>query len=83
MRPVHAPIFAMTNSVETLRQLRILRAVEPFMMTLESDPNDTIEKAITILVRAGRMHVGDRLIVVTDILSHDRLVDSIQIRPVR
>lgn len=83
MRPVHAPIFAMTNSVETLRQLRILRAVEPYMMTLESDPNDTIEKAITILVKAGRMRVGDRLIVVTDILSHDRLVDSIQIRPVR
>ncbi len=83
MRPVHAPIFAMTNSVETLRQLRILRAVEPHMMTLESDPNDTIEKAITILVKAGRMRVGDRLIVVTDILSHDRLVDSIQIRPVR
>jgi pyruvate kinase len=83
MRPVHAPIFAMTNSMETLRQMRILRAVEPYMMTLESDPNDTIEKAITILVRAGRMRVGDRLIVVTDILSHDRLVDSIQIRPVR
>ncbi len=83
MRPVHAPIFAMTNSMETLRQMRILRAVEPHMMTLESDPNDTIEKAITILVRAGRMRVGDRLIVVTDILSHDRLVDSIQIRPVR
>jgi pyruvate kinase len=83
MRPVCSPIFAMTNSVETLRQMRILRAVEPCLMGLESDPNDTIEKAIGILVRAGRVRVGDKLIVVTDILSHDRLVDSIQLRPVR
>jgi pyruvate kinase len=83
MRPVHAPIFAATNSVETLRQMRILRGVEPFMMALESDPNDTIEKAITLLVKAGKVRIGDKLIVVTDILSHDRLVDSIQLRPVR
>lgn len=83
MRPVCAPIFAVTNSVDTLRQMRILRAVEPLIMTLDSDPNDTIEKAITLLVRSGRVKLGDRLIVATDILSHDRLVDSIQMRTVR
>ncbi len=73
----------MTNSVETLRQMRILRAVEPLFMTLDSDPNDTIEKAITLLVRSGRVKLGDRLIVATDILSHDRLVDTVQMRTVR
>ena len=83
MRPVCAPIFAITNSVDTLRQMRILRAVEPLFMSLDSDPNDTIEKAITLLVRSGRVKLGDRLIVATDILSHDRLVDSIQMRTVR
>jgi pyruvate kinase len=83
MRPVCAPIFAVTNSVETLRQMRILRAVEPVQMALDSDPNDTIEKAITLLVRSGRVKLGDRLIVATDILTHDRLVDSIQVRTVR
>lgn len=82
MRPISAPIFAMTNSVETLRQMRILRAVEPFELVLGSDPNDTIENAISVLVRAGQVKVGDKLIVATDILSHDRLVDSIQIRTV-
>lgn len=83
MRPVCAPIFAMTNSVETLRQMRILRAVEPFQLTLGSDPNDTIENAISLLVHEGRVKIGDKLIVATDILSHDRLVDSIQLRTVR
>jgi pyruvate kinase len=83
MRPVCAPIFAVTNSLETLRQMRILRAVEPVQMALDSDPNDTIEKAITLLVRSGKVKMGDKLIVATDILTHDRLVDSIQVRTVR
>lgn len=80
MRPCLAPIYAMTNSVETLREMRILRAIDPYLLTFDSDPNDTIERAITFLVRLGRLQVGDRLIVVTDLLSHDRLVDSIQLR---
>ncbi len=82
MRPCLAPIYAMTNSVETLREMRILRAIDPYLLTFDSDPNDTIERAITFLVRSGRLQVGDRLIVVTDLLSHDRLVDSIQLRKV-
>jgi pyruvate kinase len=52
-------------------------------MSFDSDPNDTIERAITLLVRGGWVKLGDRLIVATDILSHDRLVDSIQVRTVR
>jgi pyruvate kinase len=82
MRPCLAPIYAMTNSIETLREMRILRAVDPYLLAFDSEPNDTIERAITFLVRAGRLQIGDRLIVVTDLLSHDRLVDSIQLRKV-
>ncbi|MBW8781941.1 MAG: pyruvate kinase [Verrucomicrobia bacterium] len=83
LRPSRAPIFAMTNSVETLRQLRLLRSVEPFFLPLDSDPNDTIEHAIALLVKAGRVHPGDKLIVATDLLTRDRLVDSVQLRTVR
>ncbi len=82
LRPARAPIFAMTNSVETLRRMRILRGVEPHLMTLASDPNDTIENAISLLKREGRVQVGDKLVIATDIVSHDRLVDSIQLRRV-
>jgi pyruvate kinase len=83
MRPVKAPIYAMTNSVETLRKCRILRAVEPMFLELDSDPNETIEKAISLLLSAGMVNIGDTMVVATDILTHDRLVDSIQIRHVR
>ena len=80
--PACAPIFAMTNTVTTLRQMRLLLGVFPFVIPLTSDPNDTIENAIRLLVRGGYVSEGDKLIVVTDILSHDRLVDSVQLRTV-
>jgi pyruvate kinase len=83
LRPSHATIFALTNSTETLRQLRLLRAVEPYLMPLTSDPNDTIEQAINLLRKEGRIQAGDKLVIATDILSHDRLVDSVQLRTVR
>jgi len=83
LRPSHSPIFAMTNSVITLRQMRLLRGVFPFVMPLTSDPNDTIENAILLLKREGLVRVGSKLIVATDILSQDRLVDSVQLRTVR
>jgi len=83
LRPARAPIFAMTNSVETLRQLRILRSVEPFLLNLDTEPNLTIENAIALLQKEGRVKSGDKLIVATDILAADRLFDSVQLRTVR
>ncbi len=82
-RPNSARIFAMTNTVETLRQLRLVRAVEPVLMPLTSDPNETIEQAISLLRDRGLVASGEKLVVATDILSQDRLVDSVQLRTVR
>ena len=83
MRPRHATILAFTPSLETLRQLRLLRAVEPYQMAFANDPDATIASAIHHLKRLGRVVAGDKLIIATDILSQDRLVDSIQLRTVR
>jgi pyruvate kinase len=82
LRPVSAPILAITPFVELLRQLRLLRAVDPFLMPFASEPDVTIENAIALLRRAGRIAPGDKLIIATDIVSQDRLVDSIQLRTV-
>lgn len=82
LRPVKAPIYAFTPDAQLLRQMRLLRAVDPFLMPFGSDPDVTIESAIAILRREKRVEARDRLIVVTDILSQDRLVDSVQLRHV-
>jgi pyruvate kinase len=83
LRPTHSPILAFTPSVEVFRQLRLLRAVEPFLMPLASEPNETIENAITVLRREGLVSSGDKIVIATDILAQDRLVDSVQLRTVR
>jgi pyruvate kinase len=83
LRPAHSPILAITPSLEVFRQLRLLRAVDPVLMGLNSDPNDTIENAIALLRRTGRITPGDKIVIATDILAQDRLVDSVQLRTVR
>jgi len=83
LRPSHAPILAFTPSVDVLRHLRLLRAVEPYLMRLASDPNETIENALTLLKREGRIAPGDKIVIATDIVAQDRLVDSVQLRTVR
>ena len=52
-------------------------------MPLASEPDVTIENAIAVLRREGRIKPGDKLIAATDIVSQDRLVDSVQLRTVR
>ena len=82
LRPALAPIYAMTNSVETLRQLRLLRSVEPFLLEHQAHPNRTVEGALALLVKTGHVQTGDKLIVATDMITAERLVDSIQLRVV-
>ncbi len=83
LRPIHSAILAFTPSIDVFRQLRLLRAVEPFLMPLAAEPNETIENAITVLRREGHLSPGDKLVIATDILAHDRLVDSVQLRTVQ
>uniref|UniRef100_UPI004048EBD1 pyruvate kinase n=1 Tax=Cephaloticoccus sp. TaxID=1985742 RepID=UPI004048EBD1 len=83
LRPVHSPILTFTPHAQLLRQLRLLRAVEPFQMPFATEPDATIENAIALLKERGRIVPGDNLIIATDILSQDRLVDSVQLRTVR
>ena len=81
-RPPHAPILAITDSVETMRHLRIVRAVEPFLLVPFSNPEATIERATASLLKLGRIRDGDKLIIVSDIQTKDRRIDSIQLREV-
>jgi pyruvate kinase len=83
LRPVRAPILAFAPSVETFRQLHLLRGVEPFLMPFAAEPSDTIENALTHLTRSGRVQRGDKIIIATDIIAQDRLVDSVQLRTVQ
>jgi len=82
LRPAHCSIFALTPFQPLLRQMRLLRGVEPFLLQFSLEPHETIENAIGLLKQAGKVKIGDKLIICTDILAQDRRVDSVQLRTV-
>lgn len=81
--PRQAAILAFTPSEQTYRQMRLLRGVEPWLMPLSSDPDATIEHAIDQLIKAGRVEQGQKLVIATDLLSQNRLFDSVQLRTIK
>jgi pyruvate kinase len=81
-RPARAAILGVTDSVETLRHLKMVRSVEPYLLQPFGDPEKTIERAIDSLKLQGRIHAGDKLIIVSDVQARDRRIDSIQLRTV-
>jgi pyruvate kinase len=81
-RPPRAPILAVTDSAETLRHLKMVRSVEPFLLTPFGDPEATIERATASLLKLGRIAPGDKLVIVSDVQAKDRRIDSIQLRTV-
>jgi pyruvate kinase len=82
LRPKYTPVFAFTGVRTTLRQMRMLRGVEPFLMKFDPDPEATVQKAIGLLRAQGHVSPGDKVVVVSDILAADRLINSIQLRNV-
>ncbi len=82
-RPARAPILALTDSLSTLRQLRIVRSVEPYFIGPFGDPEKTLVRALDMLRDAGRIKVGDKLVIISDVITtDDERVDSIQLRTV-
>jgi pyruvate kinase len=82
-RPARAPILALTDNITTVRQLRIVRSVEPYFIGTFGDPEKTLTRALDMLRDAGRVRTGDKLVIISDVLADDgSRVDSIQMRTV-
>ena len=82
LRPRGVPIYAFTDNEDVFRQLLILWGVEPFLMEFSDDPEITIVDAFDFLLRRQWCARGDHLVVITNALAHDRIVDTIQMREI-
>jgi pyruvate kinase len=82
-RPAHAPVLAFTDTVETQRHLKIVRSVEPYLLQPFGDPEKTIGRAIAVLLKAGRVKAGDKIVIISDLYTpSNQRFDSIQLRTV-
>jgi pyruvate kinase len=82
LRAVGVPIYAFTDDEALFRQLLLPWGVEPFLMQFSKDPEETILNAMAYLKRKNWSDEGSWLVVITNILAHDKVVDTIQLRQV-
>ena len=47
-----------------------------------TEPEATVARAIKELVKRGYLFPGDKIVIVSDILASDRVIDSVQLRTV-
>ena len=82
LRAGGVPIYAFTDDEALFRQMLLPWGVEPFLMAFSDDPEDTIQQALQYLERREWCRSGAWLVVITNVLAHGRVVDTLQLRRV-
>ena len=83
LRARGVPIYAFTDIESLFRQLLLPWGVEPFLMPFhEEDPEQTILDALDYLKRRNWVQSGSWLVVITNVLANDTIVDTLQLRQV-
>src|SRR5207342_3362657 len=78
LRAVAVPIYAFTDDEALFRQLLLPWGVEPFLMPFSPDPETTILDSLAYLKRREWCPKGTWLVVITNALAHDKVIDTIQ-----
>jgi len=82
LRTVGVPIYAFTDDEVVFRQLLLPWGVEPFLMPFSDDPESTILDALAYLKVREWCDEGTWLVVITNVLAHEKVIDSLQLRQV-
>jgi pyruvate kinase len=82
LRATRCPIYAFTDEPQVFRHLLLVWGVEPFLIEFSAEPEKTVLDAFAYLLRRGWVSVGDWMVVVTNVLAGEKVVDTIQMRPV-
>ena len=80
LRPEFSPIFAFTNNEQVRNQLNLLWGVAPFVIEFSDDPETTILRAENLLRENGLLAKGDQVVIISDILARDKLINAVQMR---
>jgi len=76
------PIYAFTDRELLFRQLLLPWGVEPFLMDFSDDPEQTILDALAYLKRSDWCEPGAWMVVITNALANDQIIDTLQLRQV-
>ena len=82
LRAQGIPIYACTDDEALFRQMLLPWGIEPFLIPFSKDPEQTIEQALAYLKRRDWCKEGEWLVLITNVLVHEKIVDTIQLRQV-
>jgi pyruvate kinase len=82
LRAVGVPIYAFTDDEIIFRQMLLPWGVEPFLMKFSTDPEETIRDALAVLRKHDWCDTGHWLVVITNALARDKIIDTIQLRQI-
>jgi len=77
------PVYAFTDNKETFSQMLIMRGIEPFFLKFDDeDPERTIQNSFTALKDRNWAKTGNSMVVITNVIAGEKIVDTIQLREV-
>ncbi len=79
----NSPIYAFTNTPPVRRKLNLYWGVTPYRIDFSSDPEKTIQRAITLLKSKKLLKKGSKIVIVSDILVGKEVVDTVQVRTIK
>jgi pyruvate kinase len=79
----NSPIYAFTNTPHVRRKLNIYWGIQSYRIDLYHDPEKTIQTAIELLRKKKLIRKNQSIIIVSDILVGEDLVDTVQVRNVK
>ena len=82
LRARGVPIYAFTDVEPIFRQLLLPWGVEPFLMAFSVDPEQTIANALTMLKQKNWCKSGSWLVVITNALANEKVIDTLQLRQI-
>lgn len=79
-RPRWSPIFAFTPDEKLVNQLSLNYGIYAFKLIFGDNPEDNITAVWDLLKQKGYAETGAKFVVISDVLTHDHPVNSIQLR---
>ncbi len=81
MRPQYSAIIGVCENDVVARSLSLRWGVTPVVSRFsQTNPEETIRAAFQMLVREGRLHAGNTVVVIGSISVGDEIVDAVQMR---
>ena len=82
-RPLKTPIFAFANNQKLVNQLSLLWGTDSFFMQFnDQDPGENVQLATAFLLQRGLLAPGDTVIVMTEVKSRGKMLNTIQLEQV-